>query len=383
MRSEQRENGVRTATRLTFFYAGIALGSLAPLVPLAKVRLGIDPGELGAVLLCMGLGSLLAMTTTVFFTSRFACRTIIASAAPVLVVLLPVLATTNSVILMATCLAVFGVTMGIHSVAMNLNAVRVERESGRPLMSGFHAMFSLGTIAGSASISGMLALGVQAQVGIYAVSLAIATLIAIAWSGLPHGIDQSTEKKTFAIPRGAVVLAGLLALVAMLAEGAILDWSGLLLLETGTTTVVYSGVGYTAFAITMTGGRLLGDRFRARFGDVTVLVWSAVLSTAGLLIVLCIPSFVTVLPGFLLSGAGMSNLIPILFTLAGQTRRMPANLALSAVFTVGYTGLIARPAALGFVAHLFSVKVAFWIVCIGLAIFAVSCTKVSERLASN
>lgn len=378
-----RNAGARTATRVSFFYAGIALGSLAPLVPLAKVRLGIGPGELGAILLCMGLGSLFAMTTTVFFTSRFSCRAIMASTAPMFVFLLPVIATTHSAGLIAGSLATFGVMMGIHSVAMNLNAVRVERESGRPLMSGFHAMFSLGTIVGSASISGMLALGVEVAIGIYAVVATVAVLIGSARYGLPHGIDQGTERTAFAVPRGVVILAGLLALVAMLAEGAILDWSGLLLLETGTTTIVFSGLGYTLFAISMTGGRLFGDWFRARYGDETVLVWSAALSTGGLLIVLCIPSIVTVLPGFLLTGAGMSNLIPILFTLTGRTRRMPANLALSAVFTVGYAGLIAGPAALGFVAHLFSVKVAFWIVCIGLATFALSCSKVSRRLISD
>lgn len=373
----------RVSTRLIFCFSGITLGAWAPLVPVAKMRLGIEEAALGVLLLCMGVGSILAMPMTAYLTSRHGCRQIISTAAIGLALILPVLTLAPTPFWMGVALLAFGVAMGTNSVAMNLQAVLVERQSGLSLMSGFHALFSLGGIAGSGAVSAMLALGISPTIASLAISTAIVILMISARPGmLPIQADTDRAEKApaFVIPKGIVIVIGVLALLAMLAEGAVLDWGALLLISAHGAEVNFAGFGYTAFATMMTVGRLLGDGIRTRFGDDRVLFWSAVLATLGFVVALTVPSAATAMVGFMLIGAGISNLIPILFTLTGKTRSMPANLALSSVFTVGYVGIIAGPAAIGFVAHATSLQTAFWILCFAVAVIAASARSVLARL---
>jgi len=308
---------------------------------------------------------------------------IITTAAIGLALILPVLTLSPTPFWMGVALLAFGVAMGTNSVAMNLQAVLVERQSGLSLMSGFHALFSLGGIAGSGAVSVMLALGISPTIASVAISTAIVILMIAARPGmLPIQADTDRAEKApaFVIPKGIVVVIGVLALLAMLAEGAVLDWGALFLIAAHGAEVNFTGFGYTAFATMMTVGRQLGDGIRTRFGDDRVLFWSAVLATLGFVVALTVPSAATAMVGFMLIGAGISNLIPILFTLTGKTRSMPANLALSSVFTVGYVGIIAGPAAIGFVAHATSLQTAFWILCFAVAVIAASARSVISRL---
>lgn len=371
----------RISTRLVFCLSGISLGAWAPLVPVAKDRIGVDEAMLGLLLLCMGIGSILAMPMTAFLTSRFGCRQVISLAASGLAIVLPLLALAPTPITVAGTLVAFGMAMGCNSVAMNLQAVLVERGSGLALMSGFHALFSLGGIAGSGSISLMMAWGAAPATAATIVSVVIALLLLTAIPGLlPYSDDSGEKAAAFVIPKGIVIVIGVMALMAMLVEGAMLDWGALLLIQFHDADRNLAGFGYTAFATAMTAGRLLGDYVRTRFGDTNVLFWSAVLATFGLVVALVITSPVAGIAGFLLVGTGISNLIPILFTLTGKTRSMPANLALASVLTVGYAGIIAGPAAVGFVAHLFTLQVAFWILCAAVAVIAASSRTVVSKL---
>lgn len=371
----------RLSTRLVFCLGGITIGAWAPLVPVAKLRLGIDEGVLGILLLCMGLGSIVVMPLTGWLTSRHGCRQVITGAAAGLIAILPVLTLANTPATMAAALMAFGGAMGCLSVAMNLQAVLVERKSGKILMSGFHALFSLGGILGSAAMSALLGAGVAAPPAAMIVSMALAAILFAARPGLLSREEgDGEERRAIAMPKGIVVVIGVLALMAMLAEGAVLDWGALFLIETRGLEVALAGFGYTAFAATMTIGRLLGDPIRTRFGDAQVLFWSASLGAAGFVVALIVPGTAAGLAGFMLIGAGISNLMPILFTMTGKTRSMPANLALSSVFTVGYVGIIAGPAAVGFVAHAAGLQTAFWLLCLAISAIAASSRLVLARL---
>ncbi|MBJ3783442.1 MFS transporter [Devosia sediminis] len=371
----------RVATRLIFLLGGIVLGAWAPLVPLAKERLGVGEGALGLLLLCMGVGSILAMPMTAFLTSRFGCRQVITVSATGLCLVLPLLATVGDVALMAVTLVGFGIVMGCTSVSMNLQAVLVERQAGGSLMSGFHAMFSLGGIIGSGSMALMLTLGVPALPAALAVSLVMLGLLLAARPGLlPYSDAGEAKPPAFVVPQGIVLAIGALSLLAMLAEGGVLDWGALFMVEAHGADLGLAGFAYTAFAITMTAGRLFGDRLRTAFGDLTVLVASALLATAGFLASLFLPSAAAALAGFLLVGAGVSNIAPILFTLTGRTRRMPANLAVASVLTVGYVGIIAGPAAIGLIAHATGLKTAFFLLCAAMLVIAVSARTIFHRV---
>ena len=140
-----------------------------------------------------------------------------------------------------------------------------------------------------------------------------------------------------------------------------LDWSALLLIDTSLVTPAYGGLGYTMFAIAMTLGRIVGDRVVALVGDQGTLRWGGLIAVAGLAVVLLAPGPGVALLGFLLIGLGASNIVPVLFRQAGAQRAMPAGLAVAAITTVGYAGILIGPAAIGFVAHASSLPLAFWL----------------------
>lgn len=374
--------GIReqTATRLTFFLVGLVQGAWAPLVPFARVRLGINDSELGLLLLCLGLGSMIAMPVTGALTSRFGCRRAIVPAGLLFILTLPALAYLGTWTGMAIALAVFGATIGTVDVAMNLQAVVVEREARRPMMSGFHALFSFGGIVGAAGASGMLAAGIHDPVVVAVVigALALACLAAASSGLLSFGDASAEHHPLFVLPRGIVLLIGALAFLAFLAEGAVLDWSAVFLRTARAADISLAGLGYAVFAVTMTVGRFAGDRIRTALGEVRVLIGGGLLSAAGFLVVTLVPSAPAGLAGFLLVGAGASNIVPVLFSATGRARSMPSGLAVASVTTLGYVGILAGPAIIGFVAQWISLQAAFGLLALAMLIISAS-FRIAER----
>lgn len=353
--------GTRLATRLAFLAAGFGLASWAPLVPFAKTRLGVDEGALGLLLLCLGIGSVLAMALTGVLSARFGARPIIVLGGALMAAVLPFLALAGDPVSLGIALLLFGAGLGSLDVAMNIHAVDVEKAAGRPLMSGFHALFSIGGFAGAAMVTGLLSLGASPLV--CAVSGAVVVLVAIlaAWPLLMKSKAEQ-DGPLFAVPRGVVLLLAGLAAATFLAEGAVLDWSALLITQTGMAPVAQAGLGYIVFSIAMTAGRLVGDRVTARLGDYRTLLWGGVIAVVGFAILLLSPLPVVAFAGFVLIGLGASNIVPVLFRRAGSQTVMPSGLAVAAITTTGYAGILVGPAGMGFVAHALGLTAAFWLV---------------------
>ena len=350
----------RLATRLSFFVAGFAIACWAPLVPFAKQRLGVDDAGLGLLLLCLGVGSVVAMPVTGVLSSRLGARPIIVAAGIGLALLLPTLAVAATPLTLGLALFGFGAAIGSIDIAINVHAVEVERASSRPLMSGFHAMFSIGGFAGASAMTFLLSARVDALFSAVMGSVLLVIAIAVAWPRLLKG-SSDAQGPLLVRPRGGVLLLAALAAITFLVEGAMLDWSALLLIDTSLVTPAYGGLGYTMFAIAMTLGRIVGDRVVALVGDQGTLRWGGLIAVAGLAVVLLAPGPGVALLGFLLIGLGASNIVPVLFRQAGAQRAMPAGLAVAAITTVGYAGILIGPAAIGFVAHASSLPLAFWL----------------------
>jgi predicted MFS family arabinose efflux permease len=362
------------ATRLAFFIAGFSTAAWAPLVPLAKERLGLDEGALGLLLLCLGLGSITAMPITGVLATRIGCKAVITSSALLILLTLPLLAVIDGWLAMAVAIAVFGAALGTLDVAMNIQAIIVERSSGKAMMSGFHGLYSVGGIAGAGLMSLLLGSGAMSPVlAAGAISAASLVLLVIAMPGLLLYGDDSTETAPpFAWPKGIVLFIGLLCFLCFLVEGAVLDWSAVFLISERGSDVGLAGLGYAAFAVAMTLGRFLGDRLRTILGEQRVLISGGLLAAAGFLVVVLVPSASANLLGFLLVGAGASNVVPVLFSAAGRTRAMPASLAVTAVTTLGYLGILVGPALIGFVAHLTELRVAFYLLVAAMLFIAAS-----------
>ncbi len=374
--------GVREewSTRAAFFVAGFGMAAWAPLVPFAKDRLAVGEGALGLLLLCLGAGSIAVMPLSGALAARFGCRRVIWASSLVICAALPLLATAGSVPLLAAALLLFGAGVGTLDVVINIQAVIVERTAGRAVMSGFHGLFSVGGIAGAAGVSGLLwASGSPLFATLCVGVLVVATLFAFGRNLLPYGGDKAGP--AFALPRGIVLLIGGLCFACFLAEGAMLDWSALVLVTLHGMDPVQSGLGYAVFSVAMTAGRLSGDRIVHALGGRKVLLYGGLCAAVGMAFAVLAPSWPAALAGFALVGAGASNIVPVLFSMTGRQRAMPVNLAVAAVTTLGYSGILAGPAGIGFVAHAAGLPTAFLGVAALLLVVAACSSAVTRQPA--
>jgi predicted MFS family arabinose efflux permease len=367
------------ATRAAFLITGLSMSSWAPLVPFAKARLGVDDGTLGLLLLCLGLGSIVTMPLTGIVTSRWGCRLVIATATLLLAVDIPLLAHAGTVPLLAIAIAAFGAGVGALSVAINVQAVMVENDSGRHMMSGFHGLFSVGGIIGASSVSLLIGAGLTPFVVTLVVSALLVFLLVLAWSGLlPYGNRDAGEAPLFVLPRGFVIFLGTLCFLVFLAEGAMLDWSAVFLVSVHGLDPASAGFGYSMFALAMAAGRLSGDWLVRSLGGTRFIITGGLLAAMGLVLAVVAPAAWLAFGGFLLIGLGISNLVPIFFTAAGRQTIMPPSFAIASITAIGYAGILLGPAGIGFVARHFSLEISFALIALGLLFVALSGPKVTR-----
>ena len=366
----------QVSTRIVFFIIGLAGAAWAPLVPFAKNRTGLNEGQLGLLLLCLGAGSIIAMPLAGTLAARFGCRRVIIVATVLIGLTLPLLATASSLPLLVAALFVFGAGVGSVDCVINIQAVIVERASGRTLMSGFHGLFSVGGVVGAGGVSALLSLGASPLTATICVVFSIAGAMVYAAPRLLRYGGQG-DGPAFAMPRGIVLFISILCFIVFLTEGSILDWSAVFLATERGLDPSRAGLGYTVFSFTMMLGRFTGDSIVHRLGGVKVLVAGGLCAAAGLTLATVIPNWQAGLLGYALVGAGCSNIVPVLFSAIGRQTVMPEHLAIPAISTIGYAGILAGPALIGFVAQATSLSTAFLLLAILLIGVAVGGRRLS------
>ncbi len=366
------------STRFAFLITGLAMSAWAPLIPFVKTRLAIGESTLGLLILCFGVGSLLAMPITGLLVNRYGCRRIISSSLLLMCISLVCLAISPGIPGMAINLLMFGMMLGATDVAMNMQAVIVEKASGRAMMSGFHGFYSLGGIFGAVVMSALLWLGLSPFHALLSLTAVLLLMLAYCAKDLlpKDNKDHSGDKRDpfFVLPRGKVLLIGGLCFIAFLAEGAVLDWSAVFLNSIREINPTHAGLGYACFSVAMTIGRFTGDKIVNALGGSRVVLWGGLCAASGFLLVVFVPFTSAAFIGFTLVGVGASNIVPVLFTAAGNQDSMPMGLAIAAVVSMGYAGLLAGPAVIGFIAESSSLNVSFVIVAAGLLVLA-GCAK--------
>ncbi|MFT3782573.1 MAG: MFS transporter [Nibricoccus sp.] len=362
------------ATRLAFLAAGFIMACWAPLVPYAKARVGADDRQLGLMLLCVGIGSLIAMPLTGWVSARSGSKPMIIGGGLGMVLCLPLLASADRASVLAAALLGFGASLGTLDVAMNIHGVEVERQSGRHLMSGFHAMFSLGGIFGAGAMTFLLSVGMAPLAAALGAAGAGLGLIALAW---PRLLQARGAAIPLVWPHGMVMFVAGLCAIAFLVEGAILDWGALLVIGRKLVGAEHGGLGYLLFSVAMTVGRLSGDAVVARVGDRRILIWGGFATVAGFAVVLLAPAAWLAMSGFLWVGLGASNVVPVLFRFAGRQTVMPVGLAVAAITTTGYAGVLAGPAAVGLVSKSLGLTAAFWVLAALWALIPLSARRVT------
>ena len=358
--TRKKEIGMREvhAARAFFFIGGFGTATWAPLVPLLRERLMVGDDVLGMLLLCIGVGSLLTMPLSGALAMRLGCRRVVMTASILFAAILLLVSCVDALSLAVPIVLIFGAVMGCIDVVVNIVAVLVEKGIGRRIMSGMHAFWSLGGFVGAGLYGvwvGLLGLSPFQSTAIAAGLILLLTAV-FGRHLIPYGGGGGA---LLALPRGIIVFVGMTAFIAFLSEGAVMDWGGVYLTTVRGMDLALAGTGYSVFSAAMLTMRFLGDRVVQRIGALPVAVGGALLAFGGILLVMFAPVDALLYVGFFAIGIGSANIVPVFFSLMGRQNVMPVSAAVSAVSTMGYLGILAGPAAIGFVSSLTTLQTAF------------------------
>jgi MFS family permease len=341
----------RRSTAAVFLVHAAISGTLAPRIPAIKADLGLGDGALGAALTGFAAGLFAGTRIAAWLLDRFGSRRVVRVGLPLFAVCLTGPALAGGLASLTAALVPLGIAAGLLDVAMNAQAVEVERGYGRPIMSGLHGFWSVGVLAASAVCSGVAAGGVGFRANLVGASCLLVVLSVVAPIGLlPGGVSPAPRAFARRPSIGfAVIALGAVAFCSFLGEGAAADWSGVYLHEDAGSSTGLAAFAFTAFAIGMVAARFCADWISARAGPVAVVRAGGVLAAAGLGLALALPEPGAALTGFVLLGLGLAPIVPTVFSAAGNLGSGPR--ALGWVVTMAYLGSVLGPAAIGLVAH--------------------------------
>jgi MFS family permease len=357
MQDTARARRARWAIAAMFMANGFVMGAWAPQIPLLMPRHDVTESVLGLLILVLGLGAVSAMLFAGRLITAYGGRQVLSWFSLALIPVLPMVVYSPNLWLLALFMAVFGAMAGCMDVAMNAQAVEVERRLNRAIMSSSHGFWSLGGFFGGSAGSFVIAhWGSEVQSLLTALVVAVLVLGAMPFLLPEAPVVKSVE--TVAAPRTRlfpkelhVWLLGFLALFSMVPEGAVLDWAAIYLQKELGADVFVSGLGFAFFAGAMAVMRFMGDSVRNRFGAVRTLRLSGLLGAAGLMGGALAPYDWVAIASFAVAGLGVANMVPIMFSAAGNHPSLPSASAISIVTMVGYCGILVAPSSIGFLAE--------------------------------
>ncbi|KOV77360.1 MULTISPECIES: MFS transporter [unclassified Streptomyces] len=356
----------RVVTFVYFVLNGVLLGMWVVQIPAVEERVGISHAALGGFLVLLGAGAFAGMQVGGRLSDRLGTRTVVPAAGVLCSVTLVLPGLAQEPWALAVALLVFGFGNGTLDVSMNAHAVQVEKAYERPVMSAFHATFSVGGVL--AALAGAVAidigwnpattLGAAAAIGVITVLVSARGLLPAEPAAPVTSTEAEPAGRSRSVPTRIWLLA-VLALLIMLCEGAANDWSVLHLKTVLGAPESTAAFAYGTYAATMTIGRLLADRISARFGPVAVLRYGSALAAVGITVVTLSPWISAALTGWALFGLGLSGCIPQLFSAAGHADPGAAGTNVSRVAGLGYIGMLAGPAVIGWMTHLMALNHTF------------------------
>ena len=350
----------RVAVALLFFLNGLVIGAWAPKIPFFSQALGLTELLLGVMIFVFGIGSLVLMPIAGMQIARYGSRRVVEITTLLFIPTIVLVTLVDNIWTGAVAIFLFGGLTGAMDVAMNANAVEVERNMRRSIMSSCHAFWSLGGLCGAATGGFLIAaLGVLGHVLLLAAVCLVLFLVArpMILADAPHATDEPTKAKLPMTPLPWLI--GTIALFCMIPEGTVLDWSALYLRNELNASTEMSGFAFAAFSFTMAVCRFAGDFVRDRFGAVNTLRFCGVAAIIGLVIAGQSGDVTLALVGFAITGIGISNMVPIAFSAGGNIPGLAPGVGLSVVTTMGYSGILFAPSLIGFVAEYTSLSTVY------------------------
>lgn len=413
MTSDAQAHKLIFSNRLSFLAAGFSIAAWAPMIPYVKDRFSLDEHTLGLLLLCVGIGSFVAMPLNGYFTSKFGCRGPIYLAAIAAAACIGAIPFTYNLYVMAFILFVMGIAAITIDVVSNVNAALVEEVTERNIMSGLHGLYSVGGLLGSLSVTFLLSIKFDLTlVGCMAAVFVLLLVVAgckhlITNVHIGKSVEQATSSEQEADSKLAqgeqnasgqrenceqeqslgqqsstlkyythptVLLIGIMCLIMFMTEASMLDWSGVFLHSQRGLALEHAGYGYAAFAVMMTICRLTGDKVVSKFGRGKVIIIGTMFIMAGFIVAVVIPHYSAAFLGFALIGVGASNVVPQLVSITARIKEVPTHISVTIVNTIGFTGILIGPALIGFLAH--AITLPYTYLCQALSVLFVTVMSV-------
>ena len=356
-----------------------------PHIPFAQRTFGLDEATLGLTLLAIAAGAIITMPLAGGLIARRGSRPVCVFGGLAFCLVIPSILMFSSYPLFVFNLLLLGAFGGALDVGMNAHGVYVEGQYGKPIMSSFHGMFSVGGLVGAGVAGGLLALGwtpVQ-HMALMSVVLVLLTVGALRYLLPPEPVataEGEPPAPLFALPRErTMIILAMLALFIFMAEGAMADWATVYLEAMSNTSASLAAVGFATFSLTMAIGRLTGDAVVRVLGRVSMVRWGSALGTLGILIAALSTQPGPAIVGFALVGLGLANVVPIIFSAAGYLSPSSPGRGIAAVTTAGYFGFLAGPPVIGLLAKLITLSGAFLVLATALLLVAMSAKLVQKQ----
>ncbi|MBO9701273.1 MAG: MFS transporter [Sporocytophaga sp.] len=363
---------------------GLCFSTWASRIPDIQLKLKLTEASLGMVLFALPAGLLASMPLSGWLAARYGSSKVVLAAIISYGLILSFIGLAEDQFELVLALLLFGVASNTVNISVNTQALLVEALYHRSIMASFHGLWSLAGFSGAALGSFMISNTVSIQVHFLIVTIFIFCIAAINSFFIPKAIKKKSKGPLFVLPDKSILIYGVIAFCCLTCEGAMFDWSGVYFKKVVLAEKDWIGVGYSAFMGTMAMGRFLADSYTSRFGLKQTLFVSGLLITIGLLIAIILPKLLTSTIGFLLIGLGVSSVVPLAYGAAGKSNKVPTEIALTAVASIGFIGLLIGPPIIGIVAGLTSLRISFLIIsflglCVALLSFVIKQDQAGQQ----
>jgi MFS family permease len=357
---------LRIIVGVFFFMAGLCFASWASRIATVQQKLGLSDAALGAVLFSLPVGLFFSLPFSGWIITRIGSKKLLIAAILTYACALVSLGLAQNTFQLVLCLAAYGFASNAVNISVNTQAVAAEKLYDRPIMASFHGLWSLAGFTGAGIGTFMIANRIDPLHHFVAILVIIVAGVIVAARYLYDDADAESNspgpelslknRLKLIIP---LFTLGSIAFCSMICEGAMFDWSVIYFKKVVATPIALQGAGFTAFMATMASGRFIADSFAHRFGLKLTLQVSGTLTATGLLIAVIFPYFYTAMAGFLLVGAGVSSVVPMIYSAAGKSTTMSPGVSLAAVSTIGFVGFLVGPPVIGFIAGLATLRASF------------------------
>jgi MFS family permease len=353
----------RIAISSLFFLSGLCFSSWASRIPSIQEQLKLNDAGLGAILLSLPIGLMASLPLAGWLVAKFGSRIIVISSAVLYALTLPFIGFAQQSWQLVAVLFIFGLGGNLLNIAMNTQGVGVESIYGRSIMASLHGIWSLAGFTGGAIGSFMISQHLSPYFHFLIVSGIALLILLCAWSyTLTADTNSHTDQPIFVKPDRSLLNLGAIAFCCMICEGTMFDWSGVYFQKVVKADPDWIGAGFTAFMSTMAAGRFVADWLVTRFGIKKILQASGVVIATGLSLAIVYPGVAVSMAGFILVGAGVSSVVPLVYSAAGKSKKVSPGVALAAVSTIGYLGFLIGPPTIGFIAQASSLRFSFLLI---------------------